>query len=63
MNDISKGIEKVVVNDVSKPKSKNLDVIAEFEKTKQKPTANFVVIGRSFNAFRGCLDACLPDLE
>lgn len=47
LNDVSKGIENVAINDIPKPKSKNLDVIAEFEKTEQKPAANFVVIGGS----------------
>lgn len=29
-----------------KPKSKNLDVLAEFEKSRAKRAANFVVIGK-----------------
>lgn len=33
------------IDDTPRAKSKNLDVLAEFEKTKAKNAANFVVIG------------------
>lgn len=33
------------LDDTPKAKSKNLDVLSEFEKTKAKNAANFVVIG------------------
>jgi elongation factor 1 alpha-like protein len=36
------------VDDTPKAKSKNLDVLAEFERRKAKNAANFVVIGWSF---------------
>lgn len=45
---ITTAVEGTAIADVPKFKSKNLDVLFEFEKTKQKPTANFVVIGESF---------------
>lgn len=36
------------VNDAPLPKSKNLDVISEFEKAKKKKSASFVVVGTWF---------------
>lgn len=33
------------IDDTPRARSKNLDVLAEFEKTKAKNAANFVVIG------------------
>jgi elongation factor 1 alpha-like protein len=33
------------IDDTPRVRSKNLDVLAEFEKTKAKNAANFVVIG------------------
>jgi elongation factor 1 alpha-like protein len=33
------------IDDAPLPKSKNLDVIGEFEKAKSKKTASFVVVG------------------
>lgn len=38
-------LNKVKTDDTPKARSKNLDVIAEFEKSKVKNAANFVVIG------------------
>jgi elongation factor 1 alpha-like protein len=40
-------VEAIRVDDTPKAKSKNLDVLAEFERRKAKNAANFVVIGRS----------------
>ncbi|OKL56325.1 hypothetical protein UA08_08397 [Talaromyces atroroseus] len=42
--DLSNGIKAMTVEPV-KVKSKNLDVLAEYKKSKQKKAANFVVIG------------------
>jgi elongation factor 1 alpha-like protein len=39
------------IDDTPKAKSKNLDVLAEFERRKAKNAANFVVIGRSLAPF------------
>ena len=47
VNSIENGISKLVVDDSPKAKSKNLDVIAEFGKSKKKNAANFVVIGKT----------------
>jgi elongation factor 1 alpha-like protein len=35
------------IDDTPRARSKNLDVLAEYEKTKAKNAANFVVIGTS----------------
>ena len=41
------------VDDTPKAKSKNLDVLAEFERRKAKNAANFVVIGMPLFSFSG----------
>ncbi len=46
INDVAQGIKGVTVEE-QKVKRKNLDVLAEFEKSKSKNAANFVVIGMS----------------
>lgn len=40
-------VNNVKLGDTPKSKSKHLDVIAEFKKSKLKNAANFVVIGKS----------------
>ncbi|KAH9210290.1 hypothetical protein DL95DRAFT_526392 [Leptodontidium sp. 2 PMI_412] len=42
---ISNGVEAVKLDDTPRAKSKNLDVLSEFEKAQKKNAANFVVIG------------------
>ncbi|KAJ5051648.1 uncharacterized protein L3040_001423 [Drepanopeziza brunnea f. sp. 'multigermtubi'] len=42
---IASGVEAVRLDDTPKAKSRNLDVLSEFEKAKTKNAANFVVIG------------------
>jgi elongation factor 1 alpha-like protein len=42
---ISNGVEAMKVDDTPRATSKNLDVLAEYEKTKNKNALNFVVIG------------------
>ncbi|KAI4281658.1 MAG: hypothetical protein L6R38_003529 [Xanthoria sp. 2 TBL-2021] len=44
-NDLSASVEAVAIDEGPKPRSKNLDVLAEFEKSRAKNAANFVVIG------------------
>lgn len=44
VNDVVQGVENTVIED-AKVKGKNIDVIAEFERSKAKNAANFVVIG------------------
>jgi elongation factor 1 alpha-like protein len=39
-------VEAIRIDDTPKATSKNLDVLAEFEKAKKKNGANFVVIGK-----------------
>jgi len=46
-NQIANGVEAMKIDDTPRAKSKNLDVLAEYEKAKSKSAANFVVIGRS----------------
>ena len=43
--DISDGVKNLSVEEAVKIRSKNLDVLAEYKKVKQKSAANFVVIG------------------
>lgn len=43
---IASGVEAMRMDDTPRATSKNLDVLAEFEKKKAKNAANFVVIGR-----------------
>ena len=42
---IEKGVEALKVDDTPRARSKNLDVLKEFEKVQGKNAANFVVIG------------------
>lgn len=44
---ISNGIEAMKLDDTPRATSKNLNVLAEYEKTKAKNSANFVVIGKA----------------
>ncbi|ORY61274.1 elongation factor Tu GTP binding domain-containing protein [Pseudomassariella vexata] len=39
------GVKALKINDTPLPKSKNLDVLSEFEKSKSKKSASFVVVG------------------
>ena len=43
---VTSALSNVAISETPKLKSKNLDVLAEFERTKKKPAANFVVIGK-----------------
>lgn len=45
---IANGLEAMRLDDTPRATSKNLDVLAEFEKKKAKNAANFVVIGMLF---------------
>lgn len=49
--DITDKVKQLSVEESVKVKSKNLDVMAEFKKTKRKNAANFVVIGTVFVSF------------
>jgi elongation factor 1 alpha-like protein len=42
---IANGVEAMKIDDAPRATSKNLDVLAEYKKTKAKNSANFVVIG------------------
>lgn len=43
---VTNALSDVAISEAPKLKSKNLDVLAEFKRTKKKPAANFVVIGK-----------------
>lgn len=43
---LAESVEKLAVADEPRVKSKNLNVIDEFEKSKSKRMANFVVVGK-----------------
>lgn len=45
-NDLSASVDVLKIDEGPKPKSRNLDVLAEFEKSRAKKAANFIVIGR-----------------
>ncbi|TAQ87088.1 hypothetical protein B7494_g4603 [Chlorociboria aeruginascens] len=53
---IANGVEAMKIDDTPRARSRNLDVLAEFEKTKSKNAANFVVIGKSTLMGRLLLD-------
>ena len=44
-NGVTDAISKLAVDDAPRAKSKNLDVVAEYQSSKKKNAANFVVIG------------------
>ena len=60
---IANGVEAMKLDDTPRAKSKNLDVLKEFEKAKAKNAANFVVIGMSllFHKLNRSV-ACFPSL-
>jgi elongation factor 1 alpha-like protein len=43
---VTAGVKALAVDDAPLPKSKNLDVVAEYEKSHSKKHASFVVVGR-----------------
>ena len=45
VNGITSGISKATIDDAPTARSKNLDVLMEYEKSNRKKAANFVVIG------------------
>lgn len=46
---LAESVEKLSVEEVPRVKSKNLNVVEEFEKSGMKRMANFVVIGKLTN--------------
>lgn len=51
---LADNMEKLTVEEAPKVKSKNLDVVKEFEKSNMKRMANFVVIGKRLALFFPC---------
>lgn len=54
---IANGVEALKIDDTPRATSKNLDVLKEYEKSKAKNAANFVVIGRSPSVYMSRLAA------
>lgn len=44
-NRVTDGVKALGLDDRPKAKRKNIDVLAEYQKVKNKNTANFIVIG------------------
>lgn len=44
--DVTNGVANLTIQEGDKIKSKNIDVLSEYNKTQQKNAANFVVIGK-----------------
>lgn len=44
---VTSDLKTLKVDDAPLPKSKNLNVVSEFERTKTKKSASFVVVGQS----------------
>ncbi|EED23350.1 translation elongation factor EF-1 subunit, putative [Talaromyces stipitatus ATCC 10500] len=61
-DDLSSGMKTLTVEPV-KVKSKNLDVLAEYQKSKQKKAANFVVIGHVDAGKSTLMGRLLADLK
>lgn len=51
-------VKALKIDDTPLPKSKNLNVISEFEKSKSKKTASFVVVGKSHGHFLSTTELC-----
>jgi elongation factor 1 alpha-like protein len=45
--DASDAVKDLKIDDTPLPKSKNLDVLSEYEKSKNKKSASFVVVGKT----------------
>lgn len=43
---VANDVKALKIDDAPLPKSKNLDVLSEFEKSKRKKRASFVVVGK-----------------
>ncbi|KAL9014406.1 MAG: hypothetical protein Q9173_000954 [Seirophora scorigena] len=54
-NGLAQGIAEVAIEESPKPKSKNLDILVEFQKSRRKHAANFVVIEGHVDAGKSTL--------
>ncbi len=46
---IENGVKAIAINSAPKPKKRNIDVLAEYNREQSKPSVNFVVIGMGCN--------------
>ncbi|KAF2092341.1 elongation factor Tu GTP binding domain protein [Saccharata proteae CBS 121410] len=60
---LTEGVANLAVEEAPRVKSKNLDVLAEFEKSNIKPSANFVVIGHVDHGKSTLMGRLLYDLK
>ncbi|RYP12189.1 hypothetical protein DL767_011394 [Monosporascus sp. MG133] len=56
----SDGLKDLKIDDTPLPKSKNLDVLSEYEKSKSKKSASFVVVGKKQIALQ-CINRVLTE--
>jgi elongation factor 1 alpha-like protein len=55
---VANDVKALKIDDTPLPKSKNLNVLDEFEKSKSKKTASFVVVGKSHCQFLSTPEKC-----
>ena len=48
-DEVTDNVKSLKLDDAPLPKSKNLDVLKEFDKNKGKRSASFVVVGRHYD--------------
>lgn len=50
-DEVLDGVKSLKIDDAPLPKSKNLDVLREFDKNRGKKSASFVVVGKNFDSY------------
>ncbi|KAI0026089.1 hypothetical protein F4780DRAFT_774286 [Xylariomycetidae sp. FL0641] len=62
-DEVADGVKGIRIDDTPLPKSKNLDVLSEFEKSKSKKSTSFVVVGHVDAGKSTLMGRLLLDLE